>query len=74
MIVPYVPRDGDTDPAVDYTVYEYEDPVNPEGIAGGFLERDGLTNNDFCFTAEDFIETRNNLNDATHHQGTHVAA
>jgi len=33
-----------------------------------------LHNNDFCFTAEDFIETRNNVNDDTRHQGTYVAA
>ena len=37
-------------------------------------EGDGLPNNDFCFTTEDFIETRNNVNDATRHQGTYVAA
>jgi len=33
-----------------------------------------LPNNDFCFTAEDFIETRNNVNDNTRHQSTYAAA
>jgi len=33
-----------------------------------------LPNNNFCFTAEDFIETRNNVNDATRHQGTYASA
>jgi len=73
-IVPYIHRDGDADPAVQYVIKECEDPLNLEDIAGGLHEgEEGLPNNDFCFTAEDFIETRNNVNDATCHQGTYVA-
>ena len=33
-----------------------------------------MPNNDFCFTAEDFLESRNKVNDATRHQGTYAAA
>ena len=73
-IVPYIPREGDDDPALQDAVEESEDPINPQDIAGGVDEGDGLPNNDFCFTTEDFIETRNNVNDATRHQGTYVVA
>ena len=30
-----------------------------------------LPNNDFCFTEEDFLEQRNDMNNATRHQGTY---
>jgi len=73
-IVPYIPCDGDADPAVQDEIEECEDPVNLEDIAGGLHEgEECLPNNDFCFTAEDFIETRNNVNNATRHQGTYAA-
>ena len=34
----------------------------------------GMTNNDFCFTEDDFIETRQHMNDAVRHQGIHMDA
>ena len=36
--------------------------------------QEGLPNNDFCFTEADFLETRNQMNDATRHQGSHNEA
>ena len=32
----------------------------------------GHPNNNFCFTPEDFIKTRNNINDSTRYQGMYV--
>ena len=34
----------------------------------------GMPNNDFCFTEDDFIETRQQMNDAVRHQGTYMDA
>ena len=70
-----MPRDGDTNPVLQDTIEEWEDPINSEDIAGGVHEgEEGFPNNDFCFTAENFIETRNNMNDAICHQGTYTSA
>ena len=44
---------------------ESENTVEDEG---------GMPNNDFCFTEDDFIETRQQMNDAVRHQGTYMDA
>ena len=48
------------------------DEGNVEGAGdGGDV---ALPNNDFCFTTEDFIETRSQMNEATRHHGTYLNA
>ena len=42
-----------------------EDPVD---------ESEGVPNNDFCFTHDDFIEYQSSMNDATRHQNKHTVA
>ena len=39
--------------------------------ADSMEEEDNAPNNDFCFTQEDFIQTKTEMNDATRHQGTY---
>ena len=49
-----------------------EDNSEADGIASGTDNSPlGCPNNDFCFTEEDFLEQRNDMNDATRHQGTY---
>ena len=61
-------------------VNETEDHTDPviadinetviDGDGDNIEQPEGLPNNDFCFTEADFLETRNQMNDATRHQGT----
>ena len=73
-IVSYIPCIGDIDPEILDATEESEDPINPKDIVGELYKCDELPNNNFCFTPTDFIEIRNNVNDATRHQRTYVAA
>ena len=47
------------------SVESEQDTVEDEG---------SMPNNDFCFTEDDFIETRQQMNDAIRHQGTYMDA
>ena len=67
-IVPYVAREdnsgGDT-AANEDAFQEVEDDVETQ-----IAPIAALPNNDFCFTEEDFVEARNEINEATRHQGS----
>ena len=51
---------NDVDPSANDAVEENEDLHENNGAA---------PNNDFCFDEDDFLQFRNNVNDATRHQG-----
>ena len=61
------------EPIVTDAIDEEEDVSDPlEAVVvgeneGGQDKENESPNNDFCFTETDFIETRNNFNDATRH-------
>ena len=76
----YEPQDpfeeSSQEPIVTDAINEDEDMSDPlEAVVVGEGEDEGeennLPNNDFCFTEADFIETRNNFNDATRHRGVY---
>ena len=61
------------DAAADDAIEEDEDNLGAvlAGGGGGGSEDVDHPNNDFCFTEEDFIESRTAMNDATRHWGTY---
>lgn len=72
------------DATVTDAVEECDDNVDPASTENAAMipldandqeeTQEGLPNNDFCFTEADFLETRNQMNDATRHQGSHNEA
>ena len=49
-------------------------PINANATEEAVDESEGVPNNDFCFTHDDFIEYQLSMNDATRHQNTHTVA
>ena len=72
------------DATITNAVEEYDDNGDPMTIENAAMvpldandqeeTQEGLPNNDFCFTEADFLETRNQMNDATRHQGSYNEA
>ena len=72
-----VVNDEAEDPAIIDAVTEEEDTLNPMEMMmeDDCQDKDSIDNshpdNDFCFTEDDFIDSVNNINDATRHRSNY---
>ena len=68
-----VVNDEAEDPTVMDTVTEEEDTlISVEMMMEDVCQDDNShPNNDFCFTEDDFIDSVNNMNDATRHRSNY---
>jgi len=57
------------DPAAQDIVIENEDIVPKDDSNDNVDNEEATPNNNFCFTNDDFIEYRTQVNDSTRHQG-----
>ena len=69
-----------TDPSILDAINEVEGYINPNSLdeddvleveENDLNNSESLPNNDFCFTKDDFIESINNINDATRYRGNY---